>query len=52
MISIFIKIPKNIFSYNVSQDDANSTQGHSLLKHLEQGWVAFIQKADNGIYKW
>ena len=59
IVTLFIKAPKNIFSYDTSQYNKNwaysmwfiisqvQEVGASLSKHMEQGWATAISKADN-----
>ena len=59
IILIFIKTPKSMFSYGVSQYDKNSAdtmfwgpgEDASIYKYLEWGWVLARWKADNKTYK-
>ena len=43
-IRLFIKTPKNIFSYGVSQYDKNSAHTMSFNVSEEKGWVAQYKK--------
>ena len=48
-IRLFIKTPKNIFSYGVSQYDKNSAYTMSFNVSEEKGWVSQYKKIWNEI---
>ena len=47
LIPLFIKTPKNIFSYGVSQYDKNSAYTMSFNVSEEKGWVSQYKKIWN-----
>ena len=49
LIPLFIKTPKNIFSYGVSQYDKNSAYTMSCNVSEEKGWVSQYKKIWNEI---
>ena len=49
LIPLFIKTPKNIFSYGVSQYDKNSAYTMSFNVSEEKGWVSQYKKIWNEI---
>ena len=49
LIPLFIKTPKNIFSYGVSQYDKNSAYTMSFNLSEEKGWVSQCKKIWNEV---
>ena len=49
LVPLFIKTPKNIFSYGVSQYDKNSAYTMSFNVSEEKGWVSQYKKIWNEI---
>ena len=49
LIPLFTKIPKNIFSYGVSQYDKNSAYTISFNVSEEKGWVSLYKKIWNEV---
>ena len=49
LIPLFTKIPKNIFSYGVSQYDKNSAYAMSFNVSEEKGWVSLYKKIWNEV---
>ena len=49
IIPLFIKTPKNIFSYDVSQNDENSAYTMSFKVSEEKGWVSQYKKIWNEV---
>ena len=49
LVLLFIKTPKNIFSYGVSQYDKNSTYAVSFNASEEKGWTSQYKKIWNEV---